>query len=88
MKNMTAAPNKKTMSLIMRGIWLFFGRGAKVSLLLASATPSLETEYNIDHGKYERLQLTARIGGAEIPNIQLVDLRRHPPERQRWITRL
>lgn len=60
-------------------------RRESIPVVLASATPSLETEYNIDHGKYERLQLTARIGGAEMPKIQMVDLRRHPPERQRWI---
>ncbi len=60
-------------------------RGESVPIVLASATPSLETEYNIDHGKYERLRLTSRIGDAVMPKIELVDLRRHPPERQRWI---
>ena len=60
-------------------------RREDIPVVLASATPSLETEYNLDHGKYERLQLSARIGKAVMPKIELVDLRKHPPERQRWI---
>ena len=42
-------------------------RREDVPVVLASATPSLETEYNLDHGKYERLQLSARIGKAVMP---------------------
>jgi primosomal protein N' (replication factor Y) len=57
----------------------------QIPVVLASATPSLETEYNIDHGKYARLRLTARVGTAVMPKIELLDLRRHPPDRQRWM---
>lgn len=61
------------------------GQRKQIPVVLASATPSLESEFNIDHARYHRLRLTSRIGTAVMPKIELVDLRRHPPERQRWI---
>lgn len=57
-----------------------------IPAILASATPSLETVSNADSGRYRRLHLPARHGGAELPAISLVDLRRDPPERQTWIS--
>jgi primosomal protein N' (replication factor Y) len=56
-----------------------------IPVVLASATPSLETEYNVEQGKYSRLRLTARIGTAVMPRIELLDLRQHRLERQRWM---
>ena len=56
-----------------------------IPVVLASATPSLETEANIDAGRYTRLELNSRIGAAQLPRIELVDLRRDPPPRQHWI---
>ena len=61
------------------------GQREDIPVVLASATPSLETEFNLDHGRYDRLCLTARIGTAVMPRIELIDLCRHLPERQRWI---
>lgn len=55
-------------------------------IILASATPSLETVTNTESGRYRRLHLPDRHGGAELPAISLVDLRRDPPERQSWIS--
>jgi primosomal protein N' (replication factor Y) len=49
--------------------------------ILASATPSLETVANVDAGRYTRLHLPSRHGGAALPEIVLVDLRETPPER-------
>ena len=54
-------------------------------IVLASATPSLETMTNCDAGRYTRIQLPERHGGAEMPTIELVDLRKDPPPRQAWI---
>ncbi len=47
--------------------------GAKV--LLGSATPSLETRYNAESGKYGLVELTKRYGDAVLPEIALVDLK-------------
>ena len=56
-----------------------------IPIILASATPSLETEVNIDQGRYQRLELTERVGSAALPVISMIDLRRDPPPRQHWL---
>ncbi len=55
--------------------------------LLASATPSLESWANAEAGKYARLDLPERFGGAALPRISAVDSRTTPPERGRWLSR-
>lgn len=49
--------------------------------VLVSATPSLETLTNAYHNKYHHLTLSARHGGASMPDVQVVDLRATPPHR-------
>jgi primosomal protein N' (replication factor Y) len=44
-------------------------------VILASATPSLESFVNAQSGRYAHLQLTARHGVAELPEVKLIDLR-------------
>ncbi len=55
-------------------------------IVLASATPALETSNNCESGRYRRLHLPARHGAAELPRVTLVDMRRDPPQRQRWLS--
>ncbi|GAB4122950.1 MAG: primosomal protein N' [Rhodothalassiaceae bacterium] len=57
----------------------------KFPILLASATPSLESLVNARRGRYRHLRLTDRHGGALLPKIEAVDLRRTPPARGDWI---
>ena len=47
--------------------------GAKV--LLGSATPSIETYYNSQLGKYDLVEINERFGNAILPEIELVDLK-------------
>jgi len=56
-----------------------------VPIVLASATPSLESLVNAERGRYRRLVLPARHGGAELPKVTLVDLRDDKPDRQRFV---
>jgi len=49
-------------------------------IVLASATPSLESYVNAQQGRYLWLKLSARHGEAVLPEIRLVDLRQTPPE--------
>jgi len=58
--------------------------GAQV--VLASATPSLESWVNARAGKYARLDLTERFGAAVLPEMRAVDLRVDPLERDSWIS--
>jgi primosomal protein N' (replication factor Y) len=54
-------------------------------IVLASATPSLESIANVERGRYEHVVLPARHGAAQLPRIAALDLRREPPPRGRWI---
>lgn len=56
-------------------------------VVLASATPSLETMTNAWDEKYEHLVLPSRFGGATLPDIKVVDLRSNKPERQCFISK-
>jgi primosomal protein N' (replication factor Y) len=55
-------------------------------VVLASATPALETLANVERGRYRKLELPERHGGAQLPEIALVDLRRAPPPPRRWLS--
>ena len=56
------------------------------TVVLASATPSLETLWNAHQGRYGWLKLKARHGAAVLPDIALIDLRQTPPERDQWLS--
>ncbi|MEO0916753.1 MAG: primosomal protein N', partial [Pseudomonadota bacterium] len=58
--------------------------GAQV--VLASATPSLESWANADAGKYTRLALTTRFGDAVMPEMRAIDMRAEPIPANRWIS--
>lgn len=58
--------------------------GAQV--VLASATPSLESWTNAETGKYRRLELTARFGAAVLPRMEAVDMRGEGLPANRWIS--
>src|SRR5215217_7704543 len=60
-------------------------REAHIPILLASATPSVETEVNARRGRYRRLQLPERFGGQHLPAIEAIDLRREGPPRGHFI---
>lgn len=56
------------------------------AVVLASATPSLESVWNAQSGRYHWLRLTTRHGVARLPDIELIDMREAPPERGRWLS--
>jgi primosomal protein N' (replication factor Y) len=55
-------------------------------VILSSATPSLESMHNAMSGKYHHIRLHERHGGAALPDISVIDMRRHPPPRGRWLS--
>ena len=55
-------------------------------MLLASATPSVESEVNARRGRYRHLHLPERFGGAHLPAIEAIDMRREGPPRGRFIS--
>jgi primosomal protein N' (replication factor Y) len=56
------------------------------AVVLASATPSLESLRNAEIGRYRWLKLSARHGTARLPDISLIDLKTTPPEQGRWLS--
>ncbi|MEP4037643.1 primosomal protein N' [Pseudophaeobacter sp.] len=55
-------------------------------VVLASATPSLETWSNAEAGKYKRVDLTARFGTAVLPEMRAVDMRSEDLAPSTWIS--
>ncbi|HEY2227212.1 MAG TPA: primosomal protein N' [Xanthobacteraceae bacterium] len=58
---------------------------AKIPVVLASATPSVETEVNARRSRYRRLHLPERFGGQHMPTIEAIDLRREGPVPGRFV---
>ncbi len=54
-------------------------------VVLASATPCLESWANAEAGKYQRIDLTSRFGMAEMPDLSSIDMRAETLEPNRWI---
>ncbi|MER9015181.1 primosomal protein N' [Mesorhizobium sp. M0898] len=50
-------------------------------VVLASATPSVESRVNASQGRYSRAVLSARFAEAALPDLKAVDMRRAPPAR-------
>ncbi len=51
-------------------------RENKILIVLASATPSVETVVNARRGRYVHLHLPERFGGQHLPSVEAIDLRR------------
>jgi len=62
------------------------GSIAKIPVVLASATPSVESEVNARRGRYRHLHLPERFGGARLPQVEAIDMRREGPPRGRFIS--
>lgn len=74
-----------------RDLALVLGQRCAVPVLLASATPSLETLALATQGRLTILELPERVAGGRLPEVEVVDLRNEPPEPgehgQRFISR-
>ena len=58
--------------------------GAQV--VLASATPSLESWANVEAGKYQRLVLNSRFGPAVMPEMTAIDMRVEDVPNGKWVS--
>ena len=56
-----------------------------VPIVLASATPAIETRHLAETGTYRELKLPARFGGAKLPDLAALDLIQDQPPRGRWL---
>ena len=68
-----------------RDVSVMRARFEGVPVILASATPALESLHMAAQGIYEKLDLPARFGGASLPVVHLVNLTEEKPGSQRWL---
>jgi len=68
-----------------RDVAVMRGKFEGVPVILATATPAIETRQQVEIGNYAELKLPGRYGAAEMPEIEAIDLLRDPPDRGRWI---
>ncbi|GAA0737658.1 primosomal protein N' (replication factor Y) [Sphingomonas japonica] len=68
-----------------RDVAVMRGKFEECPVVLATATPAIETRHQVELGRYEELKLPARFGEAQMPSIAAIDLLAQPPERGRWI---
>ncbi len=64
---------------VMRGLY------EKIPIILASATPAIESRHQVEQGNYELLELPARFGAATLPEIEALDLTQDIPARGSWL---
>jgi primosomal protein N' (replication factor Y) (superfamily II helicase) len=69
-----------------RDMAILKGKQENILTILCSATPSIETLYNVQIGKYSTVRLDSRFGSASIPEIKIVDLNKYPLQRNHWIS--
>jgi len=68
-----------------RDVAVMRGHFEEIPVILASATPAIETRHMVEIGRYRELKLTERHGLAEMPAIRAVNLTQDPPPRGRWL---
>ncbi|MDH3646530.1 MAG: primosomal protein N' [Gammaproteobacteria bacterium] len=61
-----------------RDLAVMRARQQGIPVVLGSATPSLESLHNVNQGRYTQLDLRTRAGGASMPSMRLLDMRREP----------
>ena len=62
------------------------GRFERAAVVLASATPSIESRVNAESGRYGHLRLKSRHGGRGLPDLAAIDMRKAAPARGRWLS--
>lgn len=62
------------------------GHLAKIPVILASATPSIETRTNVEAGRFQTVHLPRRVGGQAMPSLKAIDMRVAKPDRGSWLS--
>ena len=58
-----------------RDVAIVRAQAARACVVLGSATPSLESRYNAERGKYTLLELPTRVAARPMPRVELIDMR-------------
>ena len=57
-----------------------------ITVILVSATPSIETIHNVAQKKYSMVELKSRFSDASLPKIEIIDMRSVELEQNNWIS--
>ena len=68
-----------------RDVAVMRGKFEGFPVVLASATPALESRHMVSIGRYKGIEIPSRFGVAKLPKIEAIDLTQDAPERQNWI---
>ena len=68
-----------------RDVAVMRGHFEQVPVVLASATPALESLQMAESGIYAKIDLPSRYGGAQIPTIETIDLTEEKPPQGMWL---
>ncbi len=68
-----------------RDVAVMRGKFETCPVVLASATPAIESRVQVEAGRYEELTLPSRFGAAQLPDIKAIDMRDDPPDRGMWL---
>jgi primosomal protein N' (replication factor Y) len=68
-----------------RDVAVMRGLHEQIPVVLASATPAIESRHQVEQGNYQLLELPARFGGATMPTIEALDLTQDIPARGSWL---
>jgi primosomal protein N' (replication factor Y) (superfamily II helicase) len=68
-----------------RDVAVMRGKFEGFPVVLASATPALESRHMVSIGRYKGLTIPSRFGAAQLPAIKAIDLTLDAPDRQHWI---
>ena len=68
-----------------RDVAVMRGLHEKIPVVLASATPAIESRHQVEQGNYQLLELPARFGTATLPKIEALDLTQDMPARGSWL---
>ncbi len=69
-----------------RDVAIVRARDLGAVVVLGSATPSLESRYNADRGKYELLRLPERVESRPMPKVEVIDTRQEFLETRKQAT--
>lgn len=61
------------------------GHFEKIPVVLATATPAIETRQQVAQGRYHEIKLPGRYGAAQMPDVTAINLVQTPPDRGRWL---
>ncbi|HJD60330.1 MAG TPA: primosomal protein N' [Rickettsia endosymbiont of Omalisus fontisbellaquei] len=60
----------------------------KAQIVLCSATPSIETMYNVEIGKYQLITLVNRYKNVDLPNIEMIDMTKEKLSKNSYLSKI